>query len=219
MPWILSARIDDYRRMRRRIACLCAIAAGGCMPPPMNVGYVAMDPAHAGGVDVQGQAGGGAWVPEAAGGGGAAVHVEPFVSRRVSLPIGGGLGGSGLGGHAPLRVGVRHRATRVFAYGAGIGPSITFESFGPNFVAGVADVEVVFGVDRRIVGFSIGVRPALSFAPGSLTFYALGDPTLAIALVGDTSLTIAVPFGGWVDTNTRDGSAFLSAALGVHRRF
>ena len=188
------------------------------MPPPMNVGYVAMDPSRKGGVDVQGQAGGGSWVPGPAGGGGAAMHVEPFVAKRVSLPIGVGAGGSGFGGHIPLRVGVRHRATKVFAWGAGIGPSVIVDrNFGS--VSGIADLEVVLGVQKPIIGFSLGIRPALSFTERDLTVYVLGDPTLAIVLVGTTSLTLAIPFGGWVDTATADGSGFMAGAIGVHRRF
>jgi hypothetical protein len=92
-------------------------AAAACMPPPMNVGYVSLDPARAGAVDVQGQAGGGGFLPRGAGGGATMMHVDPFVARRVSLPIGVALGGSTFGGHGILRVGVRHRALKVLAPG------------------------------------------------------------------------------------------------------
>jgi hypothetical protein len=189
------------------------------MPPPMNVGYVTMDPSRRGGVDVQGQAGGGSWLPDPLGAGGTAMHVEPFVTEHVSIPIGTGLGGSELGGNAPLRVGVRHRAARVFAWGAGIGPSVMFDR-SSIWASGVADVEVILGVQKPRVGFSFGLRPALSFDAHNLFVYVLGDPTLAITLVGQTALTIAVPSGGWVDTSgTLGGAGFMSGALGVHHRF
>jgi len=201
----------------RRAAVGVVALLGGCMPPPMNVGYVAMDPSQRGGVDVQGQAGGGSWIPGPTGGGGAAMHVEPFVADDVSLPVGVGVGGSFAGAHLPMRVGLRHRVRPFFAWGAGIGPSFIFDRmFGVE--AGVIDLELVFGRQWSRVGFSFGARPALSFTGVDLTAFVLGDPTLAIRLVGDTSLTLAVPFGGMIFEGG-DGTAFMGAAIGVHRRF
>jgi hypothetical protein len=206
----------DYSTVRRAAVGVVALL-GGCMPPPMNVGYVTMDASHRGGVDVQGQAGGGSWVPGPTGGGGAAMHVEPFVADDVSLPVGVGVGGSLAGAHLPMRVGLRHRVRPFFAWGAGLGPSFIFDrTFGVQ--AGVIDLELIFGVQRSRVGFSFGVRPALSFTGVDLTAFVLGDPTLAIRLVGDTSLTLAIPCGGMIFEGG-DGTGFMGAAIGVHRRF
>lgn len=144
--------------------------------------------------------------------------VEPFVTRTVSIPIGAGLGGSSSGGHSPFRFGVRHRAARIFAYGFGIGPSVNFdEDYG--LVSGVADVELVLGTQGRKAGFSLATRPALSFTADALAVYLLAEPTLAIRLVGRTSLTLALPFGGYFFPQSDTALAYMSGAMGIHRRF
>ena len=199
-----------------------AIAMGSvcaCMPPPMNVGYVAMNPSGCGGVDVQGQVGMGGALPSGPPNGGGAAHVEPFVTRRVSIPIGVGVGGGAASdGFAPLRVGVRHRPLPFLAYGAGLGPSFVFDRafFGTT---GVADVELVLGLHRPCVGFSVGLRPALSFDAGGLAFYGLCDPSLAITLAPALSLTLALPVGIYHLPVAGGVVPFMSGALGVHRRF
>src|SRR5690606_15289751 len=143
----------------------------------------------------------------------ATTQIEPFVTPRVSLPIGAVLGRSGLGGHAPFRFGVRHRATRGFAWGAGMGPSLIFDRQAA-VVGGVADLEAVLGVQTRWAGFSFGFRPTFSFDASWFWLYFLAEPTLAITVAPRTSLTLAVPFGGWVDPNVSAGGAFLSGAIG-----
>lgn len=201
---------------------MLATFVGGCLAPPMNVGYVAMDPSRRGGVDVQGQLGGGGELPEGMAGAGGAIHVEPFVAPKVSIPMGTGMAGSIEGGAIPLRVGVRHRATRFFAYGGGIGPGLSF--FGAFdrrsgvIASGAADIELVFGMQRRWGGLSIGFRPAVTFQRDFAVFYTLVDPTLAIVMTPTTSMTVAVPFGGLY---TIDGGAgpFLTVAIGLARRF
>ncbi len=193
------------------------------MPPPMNVGYVDLDPAGLGHADIQGQVGGGAEVTLPLGGGGVAAHFEPFVARKWSIPIGTGLGISGANGYAqghfPLRVGFRHRAiARHLAWGAGIGPSVVFDN--DAHVAGVADLELVAGTSRHRVGFSFGIRPAFSFDASLMTFYTLLEPSIAIP-VRRTSVTIGLVTGPWV-TAFPDGAAaggFLGSAVGLHRRF
>jgi hypothetical protein len=146
------------------------------------------------------------------------VHVDPFVADRVSLPIGAGLGGSGLElGHGLLRVGVRHRALKVLAWGGGIGPSILFDRSSAQ-VAGVADLELVLGRQWRAVGFSLGMRPAMSFDADSWAFFFIGEPTLAVTVAPRTSLTIAVLTGVY-DPSFSEAGAFLAGAFGVHRRF
>lgn len=202
----------------RRTGLLAVVGiAGGCLAPPMNVGYVAMDPSRRGGVDVQGQVGGGGELPSGLAGGGGAMHVEPFVTPKVSIPIGTAVVGSTAGGFAPLRVGVRHRATRFFAYGAGIGPGIVFDR-GSVTASAAADIELVFGLQRPWGGFSIGIRPAVTFDAGFATFYTLLDPTLAIAVTPRTSLTLAVPLGG-AYTSLGGAVPFMTGAIGLHRRF
>jgi hypothetical protein len=207
------------------------VLASGCLPPPMNVGYVAMDPAGQGHVDVQGQVGGGAWVSASPyGGGGVAGHAEPFVADRVSIPIGIGLGVAGdrweTIGLLPVRVGVRHRAARNFAWGVGLGPSIGFAELGAG-ISGVADLELIAGLQRHNIGFSFGIRPAFSFDGYGMTFYGLLEPTLAIP-VGSrrTSLTVSVLGGPWVTVSGGGNfvgsawySGFLGAAVGLYRRF
>ena len=201
-----------------------ALLGAGCMPPPMNVGYVDLTAPGRGTIDVQGQVGGGAELTAPAGGGGVVAHFEPFVARRVTIPIGTGLGISGRSGgaqgHLPLRVGVRHRAVpRHFAWGAGIGPSVAFDGDGA-LVAGVADLELVAGTKTRRVGFSFGIRPAFSFDPDAMTFYTLFEPTFAVP-IRRSSLTLGVIAGPWVTATEDDPPAggFLAFALGLHRRF
>lgn len=205
---------------------LAASAAQACMPPPLGIGHVVMDPSGRGGVDIQGQLGGGAEFLGPSGGGGGAVHVETFVSEKVSFPIGagvvlGGGSGSGVGGFAPVRVGVRHRAGRHVAWGGGIGPSLIFGAPGPIF-SGVADLEVIAGASFRTVGFSVGLRPAFSFEQSAeFTWFALVEPSLAFP-VGPASLTVSLLGGPWVTRISNGGHAeggFLGAAFGVHRRF
>jgi hypothetical protein len=198
---------------------LGAAVMAACMPPPMNVGYVAMNPSGRGGVDVQGQVGAGGVVPDGGAGGGGSAQVEPFVAPRVSIPVGVGVVGMRDAGFAPLRVGVRHRPTSFLAYGAGIGPSVMFDR-GSIVAAGVADVELVLGLQRPRVGFSVGLRPAVSFDAGLATIYAMCDPTLAVRIAAGTSITFAVPFGLIHTVGVGIGTfAFMSGALGVHRRF
>jgi hypothetical protein len=212
------------RRFGRIVTTCATVAVAACLPPPMNVGYVALDPSRQGGVDLQGQFGGGASFAGPTGGGGGVAHVEPFVARKVSLPIGFGLGVAGAGGRAtglmPFRFGVRHRALRHLAWGVGIGPSIAFDSGGAQ-VAGVADFEIVPGVQMHRFGFSFGIRPAFSFVSGGLTFYGMFEPAFAIGLGRQTSLTLALVAGPWVSAIDGHGTAsgFLGAAIGVHRRF
>lgn len=188
------------------------------MPPPLNVGFVAMDPSHARGVDVQGQVGGGGVFAGGPSGGGSTMHIEPFVARKVSLPIGVGVGATPGQGMAPLRVGVRHRPVSFLAYGAGIGPSLVFDRHFAS-VSGNADIELVLGVQRRVIGFSAGIRPTLAFPSSPAWFYLLLDPTLAIAVTPHTSLTLAVPFGVQYTSAFGGASAFMTGALGLHRRF
>jgi hypothetical protein len=157
-------------------------------------------------------------------------HAEPFVAERVSIPIGVGIGvvgdSGGAGGRLPVRVGVRHRAVPTFAWGVGLGPSVAFADLDAG-VSGVADLELIAGVQRPNIGFSFGIRPAFSFDPEDLTFYGLLEPTLAIP-VGSRrlSLTVSVLGGPWVNV-THSGrfagsvwySGFLGAAVGLYRRF
>jgi hypothetical protein len=191
--------------------------AGGCFAPPVNVGYVAMDPSRRGGVDVQGQIGGGGALPRDPNGGGAAMHVEPFVTPKVSIPIGTGIVGSTVGGAVPLRVGVRHRATRFFAYGAGIGPGVSFLD-GIVIASGTADIEFIFGLQRHWGGFSVGLRPAVTFDSGLAFFYTMVDPTLALAITPRTSLTLALPMGASYLVGSPP-TPFLTGAIGLFRRF
>jgi hypothetical protein len=215
--------IEAVRRVGTAIA-FGGLALGGCMPPPMNIGYVDLDPGGLGQVDIQGQAGGGAEVTAPIGGGGVAAHFEPFVARKWSIPIGTGLGlsgdGTGATGHFPLRVGFRHRAIpKYLAWGMGMGPSVIFTGGGAA-VAGVADVELVLGTSAHRVGFSLGMRPAFSFDDNDMTFYTLLEPAVAIP-VRRSSVTIALVGGPWV-TPTVDGApagGFFGAALGLHRGF
>jgi hypothetical protein len=206
------------------------VLVAGCLPPPMSVGYVAMDPAGQGHVDVQGQVGGGAWPTyDAYGGGGVTGHAEPFVADRISIPIGVGIGVASnrreTFGLLPVRVGVRHRATPTFAWGVGLGPSLAFAELGAG-ISGVADLELVAGVQRRDIGFSFGVRPAFGFDDYEATFYGLLEPTVAIP-VGSrrTSLTVSVLGGPWVSFSAggnlvgSDYGGFLGAAVGLYRRF
>jgi hypothetical protein len=184
----------------------------------MNVGYVAMDPAHPRHVDVQGQVGGGGWLPHGDGGGGSTMHIEPFVARKVSLPIGAGVGASPGQGMAPFRFGVRHRPLSFLAYGAGIGPSLVFDRHFAT-VSGNADIELVLGLQRRVFGFSVGIRPTLAFPSSPAWFYFLVDPTLAIAVTPHTSVTLAIPFGLQYVSAFGGATAFMTGALGLHRRF
>ena len=194
------------------------------MPPPMNIGYVDLDPGGLGQVDLQGQAGGGAEVTAPVGGGGVAGHVEPFVARKWSIPIGAGLGAAGDGhstaGLFPLRVGFRHRAIpRYLAWGAGLGPSVAFGEGGAS-IAGVADLELVLGTSAHRIGFSFGIRPAFSFDAHAFTFYTLLEPVIAIP-VGRARVTVGLIAGPWVtptDAGTASGG-FVGAAIGIHRRF
>jgi hypothetical protein len=203
---------------------LVVVLAGGCMPPPMNVGYVDLDPGGLGRADVQGQVGGGAEFAGPMGGGGMVGHFEPFVARKWSIPIGTGLGisgdGSGAQGHYPLRVGFRHRAVpRYFAWGMGLGPSVVFNSAGAA-VAGVADVELIVGTSANRVGFSFATRPAFSFDSTDMTFYTVFEPVIAVP-VRRTSITFGLVAGPWV-TPTIDGTpagGFLGSTFGLHRRF
>lgn len=215
--------IEAVRRGDTAIAFV-GLALGGCMPPPMNIGYVDLDPGGLGQVDIQGQAGGGAEVVAPLGGGGVAAHFEPFVARKWSIPIGTGLGlsgnGTGATGHFPLRVGVRHRAIpKYLAWGMGIGPSVVFDDDFAG-VSGVADAELVLGTSAHRVGFSFGMRPAFSFDAHNMTFYTLLEPAVAIP-VRRSSVTLALIGGPWVTPTTEGTPAggFFGAALGLHRGF
>lgn len=200
----------------RAIALGVALVLPGCLAPPMNVGYVAMDPSRRGGVDVQGQVGVGGALPSGPVGGGSTIHVEPFAGPKLSVPIGLGLAGSTEGGVAPLRIGVRHRARRFLAWGGGIGPAINFSDLGA-FPSGVADLELVLGMQRPWGGLSVGMRPTVSFDAGFAMFYALVDPTIAFVVAPQTSLTIALPMGGFY--TGYGGGVFMTGALGIHRAF
>ncbi len=212
------------RRGLTRLSLTGIVAlAAGCLPPPMSIGYVALDPSGRGGVDIQGQVGAGAEFAGPAGGGGAVGIVEPFATRRFSFPIGVGFGVAGANGSAtglmPLRFGVRHRALRHFSWGLGVGPSLAFSGGGAQ-VAGVADLELVVGTHLQRVGFSFGFRPAFSFSDRAMTWYGLFEPQLAIP-VGRARLTVGLLTGPWV-TGTQAGNAaggFLGVAFGVYRRF
>jgi hypothetical protein len=219
----MTATIDIVGRVGIGVA-FAGIAIGGCMPPPMNIGYVDLDPGGLGHADIQGQVGGGAEMALPLGGGGVAAHFEPFVARKWSIPIGTGLGVSGAeyaaAGHFPLRVGFRHRAIPKFlAWGMGLGPSVVFDDDFAD-VSGVADLELVLGTSAHRVGFSFGMRPAFSFDANHMTFYTLLEPAVAIP-VQRSSITIALLGGPWV-TPTIEGTpagGFLGAAIGVHRGF
>jgi hypothetical protein len=151
------------------------------------------------------------------------------VADRVSIPVGVGLGVASnrweTVGLLPVRVGVRHRATRAFAWGVGLGPSLAFAEIGAG-ISGVADLELIAGMQRHDVGFSLGIRPAFSFDSYEATFYGMLEPAVAIP-VGSrrTSLTVAVLGGPWVSFSAggnligSDYGGFLGAAVGLYRRF
>jgi hypothetical protein len=224
LGWVVPARWCDL--------CLVTLAAAvvsGCMPTPMSIGFVDLDAAERGSVDVQGQIGAGANFGPAMGGGGVAGHAEPFVGRTVSFPIGTGLGVSGAGrygvGHLPLRVGMRHRAVPGrFAWGLGLGPSVVFDDQSAS-ASGVADVELVVGTKHPRVGFSFATRPAVSFEANTVTLYGMLEPTVAIP-IGDVSLTLGLLGGPWLTPNLRILSTtssfwggFIGTAIGIHRRY
>jgi hypothetical protein len=214
------------RRSCHVLAGTVAIALTGCLPPPMNIGYVNLNAAGRGRVDISGQAGAGAEVAFPLGGGGAVGHVEPFVAERWSIPVGAGLGLAGAGGapagYFPLRVGLRHRALPGrLAWGFGLGPSVVFTGSGAE-ASGVADVELIVGKTTPRIGFSFGIRPAFSFQPGAMTFYGMLEPAIAVP-VSRASITFGLLGGPWVTTpseffGTASGG-FLGASIGVHRRF
>jgi hypothetical protein len=195
---------------------------GGCMPPPTNIGFVDPSASRRGGLDVQGQVGGGGQFPVQTPGGGGAVHVEPFVSPRLSVPIGLDYVRTRDYNFAPLRVGVRHRVRERLALGGGLGAATIFDRSGVD-AAGTADLELIVSATQSRISVSAGLRPGLVFDSGTVAFVALAEPALAIHVTEALSVTATVPFGVWYwfDGPWRQGvgSFFGGGALGVHRRF
>lgn len=76
----------------------------------------------------------------------------------------------------------------------------------------------MLGLQRPRIGFSVGLRPAISFDASWWNVYALCDPTLAITLAPRISLTLALPFG-LVHMPYAGTAGFGSGAVGLHRRF
>lgn len=134
--------------------------SAGCVPI-VNTGYLSSAPRRAGAVDLQLHAGGG--YPHYGWG---SVHVEPFASSKLSIPI--GLSGSAVldGGGGALRVGLRHRTTRLLKLGGGLGGTASSDA---SF-AGLLDFELGLGDRWERFGLSLGFRPTW-IIPSAIVYF------------------------------------------------
>ena len=157
------------------LRCLPVLALIGCIPvlPAVNPGFVSTAPRPDGGTDFGAQVAGAAFcVDECLGYTGASLHVEPWASPEISVPIDGAVAWfpDGTGVFVPLRAGLRYHPGAGFAVGAGLGPA--FSMMGPDYIdlgydsvmfGGSVDIETAFGADLSNGGLSIALRPGWSF--------------------------------------------------------
>lgn len=148
----------------------------GCTPvvPPVNPGFVSVAPRRDAQVDVGVQAEGVAMCPLIEGCRGAvggAIHVEPYATDRISVPL--SVSGSGVFLESevlavPTRLGVRYRLGSGVAVGAGAGPSVLLvlgDSSGePPAVLGGGNFDVDLAIGTTFSGgaVSFAARPAYS---------------------------------------------------------
>ena len=133
---------------------LTVLLLSACMPM-VNPGFISMQPRKPGAVDFQVNAGSG--YPYLGWG---SVHVEPYATEKLSVPI--GLLGSYPGAGA-ARVGLRYRMTPVLTLGGGVGGgffAVEYSIDGDSDTAagGFGLVDLELGLGRRWGKF------ALSFA-------------------------------------------------------
>ncbi len=103
------------------LAAIVLVSGPACVPPPVNPGYISI-PSSPKGKAVVNLMGGGAYEASTGNGyGGGAFHADPFVTKRLSIPLGlSGGGGAAVGGGA-ARVGLRYRAAPFMSLGGGVG--------------------------------------------------------------------------------------------------
>jgi hypothetical protein len=169
------------------------LVLAGCMPMPVNPGYVSTSYRKAGKVDLAFHAGGYVmpFAGDALATGGGAFHVEPYLMPKLSLPIGlAGGGGAGAGG-ASLRAGARYRALPMLAVGGGLGGG-GYGDEGSARGSLFLDFELAVGGRWSVIGISLALRPTFDVIRPSWLL-----PTeLAIALYPQPGWAITLHFYG-----------------------
>lgn len=164
--------MTSMRRPRRLIPVLISLFiipilfSLACVPFPVHPGYIDLAPKSRGRMDFTGVVGG---QGNSLGGGlgGIQMGLDPYLTDRLSLPVGliGGLGsyGWGVAGGIAARLGVRYRVVDAFALGGGLGGG--YYGWGYSGLSGGGgglhlDMEAAFGGRWGIVGLSITARPS-----------------------------------------------------------
>lgn len=129
----------------------------GCIPPPMNPGYVSTRPRRKGALDFNFQVG--ASLPMTAMGG--SFHVEPYLNERLSVPIDFGVGFPTV---SQIRSGIRYRVKDWLAVGGGAGLALVLFASSDDLPSawGQLDVEVACNWRWKWFGLSWALRPAIS---------------------------------------------------------
>jgi hypothetical protein len=192
--------------MRRTVVLAAALAAvilfvplAACIPFPVHPGYIDLATKGRGRLDLTGAVGG---QGNSLGGGlgGVQLGVDPYLTERLSLPVGliGGLGsyGAGVTGGVAARLGVRYRLAPPFALGTGLGGG--YYGWGYSGLASHAgglhlDVEAVIGGRWGDVGLSVTARP--TFEVLGPFFFLPVEAALVIHLSSRASLTLHA-YGG-----------------------
>ncbi len=177
-----------------------------CVPQPVNPGYISI-PSNTKGKAVIGLMGGGAYEASTGYGyGGGAFHADPFVTERLSIPLGLSGGGGAAAGGGAARVGLRYRALSFMSLGGGVGAG-AYGGVGA-IVTAFLDLELAFGGRWSHFGFSLALRPSFDVVYGyfhiptsfviaiypvekwGITLHAMGNPFVEL----ETDPYV----GGWI---------------------
>ena len=189
--------VARYSHLHRLVLTLGWLAPGCVSGPPMSPGLVDMRTASPGHTTVSVVGGAGGIVSEPADGrGGGGLSVDPYLTKRLSLPMAAGAGrgfDSDLFGDqvtAATRVGARYRLSEHLALGGGFDTGHWISPDGASLSGLGPDAEISWGTRYGLLTLSSTFRPTV--------LVRLGD--------GDPDLYLHANFAAGVD-------------LGAHLRF
>jgi len=183
--------------MCRCLAVFACTVLAACTLPPVNPGFVSTVPRRGGALDLGLQGGAGlACVDKCSDGlGWGSLHLDPYLTPRLSVPVEGAV--TDLGGKLPAeaaRLGLRYRYADGASLGVGTGP--TFVLGGGQYGA-TFDVEGAVGAELGDVGaVSIALRPTYARGPGDFNQALYLPVELAAMLELGSGVGLTAHLGG-----------------------
>lgn len=221
------------------LGVLCALFATStwiaCVAHPVNPGYVSVAAGAPHGVDLSISGGGGVEIfedTEVVAVGAGSIHVEPYASSRLSIPLSISAGGSDMDGFRAWggagRIGIRYRLLSWLAIGSGVGVGLfrgEMRWFGEVLInehekwASFFDIELAAGIRKGRWGFSLALRPTFEAIEALFTLPV--EAVVGIHPSRSLAITIHVYGGYWndIDGNGLEYGGWIAGGLGLMIQF